>query len=128
MDEHTEPTKTEEKKKPTREQIRSNNRETRLQNGWANVCPVASCKRTFTSKNGFLNHLANYHRMKVETTPAGIKVFPASAPATQAAPASTEAPCCAEGERYARETGAHGDDHPGDCTESAEKPESIKKD
>lgn len=121
MDEATEQPK-QKPEKPTAKQIRENNRETRLQNGWANVCPVPTCKRTFTSKSGFLSHLANYHKMKVETTPAGIKVFPA----TQAAPASTEAPCCAEGERY--ETGAHGDDHPGDCTESAEKPESIKKD
>lgn len=126
--------------KPTREQIRSNNRETRLGKGWANVCPVPTCKRKFTSRTGFLAHLENYHKIKVnerpaapaesaESAPEAIEPMPETQPEATGA---TEAPCCPEGERYERETGAHGDDHPGDCTESTEKSstesESIKKD
>lgn len=53
--------------KPTKEDLRANNREARLARGWANNCP--QCGRKFTSRTGFINHLTQYHKLVVKIGP-----------------------------------------------------------
>jgi hypothetical protein len=52
---------------PTKEQLRANNRDARLEKGWAHKC---SCGRKFTTVSGIESHLINYHGVRPEDLPS----------------------------------------------------------
>ncbi len=48
------------KKMPTKDDLRANNRESRLAKGWAHICNI--CNRKFTTHSGINNHMLEKHK------------------------------------------------------------------